>query len=63
MILSSSYYNKEIIAILKKTKNKIKTKNINAILKEWNNCRGKKSKHTLYCQYFGRGSTAMELQL
>lgn len=25
--------------------------------------RGKKSKHTLYCQKFGRGSTAMELQL
>lgn len=45
MILSLSYYNQQIIAIKKKTKNKIKTKNINAILKEWIKMQGKKNQN------------------
>lgn len=45
MTLSLSYYNQQIIAIKKKQKNKIKTKNINAILKEWNKMQGKKNQN------------------
>lgn len=63
MTLSLSYYNQQIIAIKKnKKQNQNKKYKCNSERMD-QDARGKKSKHTLYCQKFGRGSTAMELQL